>query len=322
MRAKRLFVTVDAEGDALWSNPSAITTENAVWIPAFQVACERYGLKPIYLTTHEMILDERFARFARVKVRKGLCEIGLHVHAQNSPPLYTLPGERKGGAYLVEYPPDVMRAKIEFLKAEIEDRIEEPVLSHRAGRWNLNQTYVDALIASGIRYDCSVTPGVDWRQCAGITPGSAGADHRAAGREACVLKGAGGGIRGLVEYPVTIVPRKAFLPPDVLRPMAAARALVRSMRRDPVWLRPRVGNTREMRYAVDARLGENADFLEFMIHSSELMPGGSPQFPDASSIRMLYGQLDAIFSYATQRGFEGGYFFDMERESHDEASSF
>ena len=37
---------------------------------------------------------------------------------------------------------------------------------------------------------------------------------------------------------------------------------------------------------------------EFMIHSSELMPGGSPRYPTARSIEALYGCLERLFAAA------------------------
>ena len=45
---KPIFITVDTEGDALWSNSKAedIQTENVLWIPRFQELCEKYGFVP------------------------------------------------------------------------------------------------------------------------------------------------------------------------------------------------------------------------------------------------------------------------------------
>ena len=40
---------------------------------------------------------------------------------------------------------------------------------------------------------------------------------------------------------------------------------------------------------------QNDGYLMFMIHSSELMPGGSPSFPDEQSIENLYRSLEAFF---------------------------
>jgi hypothetical protein len=48
------LITVDTEGDNLWARPRELTTHNAAWLPRFQALCERYGLKPTYLTAWEM----------------------------------------------------------------------------------------------------------------------------------------------------------------------------------------------------------------------------------------------------------------------------
>jgi hypothetical protein len=35
--------------------------------------------------------------------------------------------------------------------------------------------------------------------------------------------------------------------------------------------------------------------VEFMVHSSELMPGGSPRFRTAAAIERLYASLEVLF---------------------------
>lgn len=47
-------------------------------------------------------------------------------------------------------------------------------------------------------------------------------------------------------------------------------------------------------------LSEGRPCVEFMLHSSELMPAGSPNFRDAESIERLYRDLDAVFSVAAK----------------------
>ena len=44
-----------------------------------------------------------------------------------------------------------------------------------------------------------------------------------------------------------------------------------------------------------SRRAEGATHMEFMLHSSELMPGGSPTFRTESDIERLYGALEALF---------------------------
>jgi hypothetical protein len=44
-----------------------------------------------------------------------------------------------------------------------------------------------------------------------------------------------------------------------------------------------------------AKRAEGATHLEFMLHSSELMPGGSPTFRNESDIDRLYDSLERLF---------------------------
>ena len=46
----------------------------------------------------------------------------------------------------------------------------------------------------------------------------------------------------------------------------------------------------------------------FMLHSSELMPGGSPTFRDEGAIEHLYRELNAIFARAQSLGYVGATF--------------
>lgn len=49
----------------------------------------------------------------------------------------------------------------------------------------------------------------------------------------------------------------------------------------------------------------DTDYLEFMIHSSELMPGGSPYFQTEQDIESLYRTMQTIFSVIHRAGFSG-----------------
>ncbi len=64
------------------------------------------------------------------------------------------------------------------------------------------------------------------------------------------------------------------------------------------WLRPNGSNLTSMLRILDAAVSQNRPYVEFMTHSSELMPGGSPYFPTAESIEKLYRDLNELFSQA------------------------
>ncbi len=59
--------------------------------------------------------------------------------------MYQLEVAQEGAPYLIEYPDDVMEAKIKFLTNLIFERTGIKPVSHRAGRWATNEKYFELL---------------------------------------------------------------------------------------------------------------------------------------------------------------------------------
>lgn len=78
------LITIDTEGDNLWSRPRVITTRNAAFLPRFQALCEKFGLKPTYLTNYEMAISQEFVEFGRDSLRGGAAEIGRSLTVRHS----------------------------------------------------------------------------------------------------------------------------------------------------------------------------------------------------------------------------------------------
>ena len=84
------LITIDTEGDNLWSHPKNITTENAKFIPRFHQLCRTYNLKPTYLVNYEMVCSKVFENFGKEILSNHSGEIGMHLHAWNNPPICSL----------------------------------------------------------------------------------------------------------------------------------------------------------------------------------------------------------------------------------------
>jgi len=296
------LITVDTEGDDLWARPRAITTRNAAYLPRFQALCERHGLRPTYLVTYEMVHSGAFREFAHDLLRRNAGEIGMHLHAWNTPPLVPLtPDDLRHQPYLVEYPEPVMAEKVRVLTELLEDTFGVKMQSHRAGRWGFNETYAQLLIRHGYLVDCSVTPHVSWRRHAGDPAGSGGPDYTDFPEEPYFVDPEDirrDGSSPLLEVPVTIV--SSGLPAlRLLRPLltrtSSGRRLLRRLLPEVYWLRPDRRNLPHMLRIVQRALEEGRAHLEFIVHSSELMPGGSPLFPTETHIERLYADLEALF---------------------------
>ncbi len=307
----KLLITIDTEGDNQWDAESRkdITTENAKYLPRFQSLCEKYGYKPTYLTNYEMAVDEFFVKFARECIKRGMCEIGSHPHAWNSPPDYSLTeNDNKYTPYLFEYPEEIIYGKINFLTNLLESKCERKIVSHRAGRWGFNESYASILEQNGYKVDCSVTPFISWKSQRGAPTKNSGSDFRNFPKEAYLLDLndiSKVGDSTLLEIPMTI--RKNYSPflgrlYSVIPTVMGKRAIRYIFGQPYIWFRCDTRNTRDLLKMIENEIASGTDYLEFMLHSSEFMPGGSPIFTSQEDIDNLYKNLDHIFSLLSRRG--------------------
>ncbi len=315
IESRRPFlITIDTEGDNLWACPREISTRNTAFLPRFQSLCERYGFRPTWLTNYEMALDPAFVEFGRDLIRRDAGEIGMHLHAWNSPPLAPLTSDDfLHQPFLFEYPRSVVREKVRFLTELLRQTFGVEMISHRAGRWGFDTTYAQCLAEAGYRVDCSVTPLRSWRGTTGDPNQRGGPDYTDFPREPYFVDLndiSRPGRSELLETPMTV--REASQTTDAQQ--AAPRdgsywtkfkSWGRSRRnggRGPrlEWLRPRGDNVEAMLSLVSSLPADGAGYAMFMLHSSELMPGGSLTFKDASSIERLYDDLERLFEHASK----------------------
>jgi hypothetical protein len=87
---KYFIITIDTEGDNVWSREKNIEIENAKYLPRFQKLCEKYDFKPTYLTNYEMAQSNEFINLAKSFINNNTGEVGMHLHAWDSPPDYKL----------------------------------------------------------------------------------------------------------------------------------------------------------------------------------------------------------------------------------------
>ncbi len=297
------IITVDTEGDNLWEKPREITTRNAAYLPRFQLLCERFHFKPVYLVNYEMAMSDVFVEFGRDVVSRGAGEIGMHLHAWNSPPLEPLTRDDFfHQPFLIEYPDRIMSEKIHTMTHLLEHKFDRKMISHRAGRWAFDGRYAAILIDEGYLVDCSVTPGVDWSATPGDPEGNGGTDYTSFPDSPYLLSPVDISVASagpMLEVPMTVFASKLFQhSPWVYRVPGLARAARRiSPQRRwlcPVALLEKHNHDAMLQLARRAR-DEPPTHMEFMLHSSDLMPGGSPSFKNASDIDGLYDRLETLF---------------------------
>jgi hypothetical protein len=122
--ASHFLITIDVEGDNVWTKPKQVETENAAYMPRFQALCEKYGLRPTYLTNHEMAMSPVYREFAQDVAARNVGEIGMHLHAWDSPPFEPLSADdSQHQPYLIDYPESTIRKKVRVMTDILESMV-------------------------------------------------------------------------------------------------------------------------------------------------------------------------------------------------------
>jgi hypothetical protein len=212
-----------------------------------------------------------------------------------------------------------MRDKVCFLTDLLEATFATKMTCHRGGRWAFNGKYARLLAEKGYLADCSVTPLTSWVDHAGDPGQAGGPDYSKFPRSPYFLDLddiSRPGKSCLLEIPVTVAelhsqPLRALgqwlpqrsLPRRVLNRLSPFRCLFALSR----------SNLELMLRVAERSIPTNSRCLHLALHSSNLMPGGSPEFPKPEDVEMLYEALNRIFAAVTRK-FCGATVTEFRRE--------
>jgi hypothetical protein len=168
------------------------------------------------------------------------------------------------------------------------------------------------LLEQGYEVDCSVTPYVNWRANAGAPDRAGGPDYRRFPRRPYYINGADiarPADEGLLEVPMTVLTSTLYRKASIIYKVPLLRRAAHRVSPGVAWLCPiqpalRTGLRRHLQVMLNtarrAKHDAGAQHLEFMVHSSELMPGGSPEFQTHADIELLYEHLERLFTEVSQ----------------------
>lgn len=303
-------ITVDTEADNAWQHPDRIDLQNMRRIPEFQALCEDYGIIPVYLLAYECAVREEALRVLTPIAQQGRCEIGYHLHAWTTPPFEN---ESPAGidtkwiqAYQHELPDGLFQEKAHCLLDAIEKAYHIRPTAHRAGRWGIDQRTIDWLASHDFIVDTSVVPLRPRSKKNGNLKNNLSFTmshmepyiwpHHTAGD---------GNAAKIVEIPLSV-----FYPAPVLSRVAARYAssnlpgnpsimrLYHRMIGGKGHLRPDPAYTdRMVTQIIMSRLQNRSTVLNMMIHSSELLLGGSPFSMTPGSSDRVWDHLRLVFEF-------------------------
>ncbi len=302
----RILLGVDTEADNQWEPNArkALPVQNVYELPRLQDLCDRYGVPPTYLVTHEMAVNDGAKKVLRELAGTGRAEIATHHHPWSTPPLVD------GHLYPLNLSPERFREQLKVLTGAVAEIAHQAPVSYRAGRNGFIGWHVSILEEQGYLVDSSVDPFFNEKRKGG--PSFAGApivpyflsreDPRRSGEST------------LLEIPITsALDRKwprilqtAYA--DVTRAYQFRRALRLLRITRPIWLRPSYSKTEDMLALAQRVLDGEAPTANIIFHSSELLPGGSPYNQTKGDVDRFYRELETLLAFLTERGARGATF--------------
>jgi hypothetical protein len=285
-------VTVDTEEEWDWASgyPTGPTrTENISRLPEFQAACERSGAAVTYFVNHAVLADPSSHRVILDLAARPRVEIGMHIHPWNTPPLQPVERVPVRDSFLHNLPADLARAKLDTVYATFAECGLRPV-SFRGGRYSSSPAIQQWLRDRGFVADSSVLPYSHW-----VDDGAP--DYRARDPRPVRLPGD----PPLWEIPLSLgFTRRPFgfwrralatAGSPLLRPLRLVGLLSRFGVVERAWLNFENPLGEAMLSLARALRRMRLPYLCFTLHSSSLLPGGSPYAPDPAVVERLFSTL-------------------------------
>ncbi|MFP5259938.1 MAG: hypothetical protein ACLGQH_13020 [Acidobacteriota bacterium] len=276
-----VVVSLDVEEEGLFSGSyprHGAGLTNIVELNRLEFLPADFGLPLTCLCDYPVLTDGKSRDvLAGLLGRRG-GELGAHLHPWNTPPFPEMPWPEPVSTAVM--PLNVLRAKLDSLQDAVAAFAGAPAKSFRMGRWNLFRRAMAVLPEAGFLVDSSVAP-------LRHVPG--GPDHFLAPPDPYWVCPGGPGAPRLLEAPTTQLPlvpgsqRLAYALAERLpaRRDAILGAFMKTLTLgiNPVWMPEAT-----MKLAALAHARRGGRVLTLFWHSSELLPGASPHFPDRAAV--------------------------------------
>jgi hypothetical protein len=291
-------VTVDTEEEWDWFSgyPTGPTqTNNIHRLPEFQSICERHGAAVTYFVNHAVLINPAAQEVIRQLSRRPKVEIGLHIHPWNTPPLQSVNKVPTRESFLHNLPPELAIAKLNAIYDAFRDSGLTPV-SFRGGRYSTGSIIQTWLREKGFIADASILPYTRWAD-------DGAPDYHHHGPNPVRLPGK----EPLWEIPLSLAfTRRPFgfwnrLLSIVEKPPLRYLRLVGILQKLGVfrksWLNFENPFWEGMQALIWALYRDRVPYLCFTVHSSSLLPGGSPYATCTADVDRVFARLNEALSW-------------------------
>jgi hypothetical protein len=299
-----LTITIDAEEDN-WGEytRASYSVENLRRVPQLQRIFDARGVRPTYLITYPVATSPVSVEILSGIARQGLCEIGSHPHAWNTPPIEE--DRTPYNSYMHHLPSELQYRKLKTLHEAIAGNFGISPVTYRSGRWGFSQDVAQHLVALGYVVDTSILPGLDWRQYDGP-------DYSAWSSEPFTFRATvDGRTASLLEVPATVdfvqnpaIARPAYRAIRTLLPWghrilgAMARLHVLNL----VCLSPELETLPRMIGLAKALQRRRVEVVNMFFHSPTLLEGCSPFVRTRADVAAFLERIDGFLAFAQSAG--------------------
>ena len=280
---KTYVLTIDVEIDAgrKWKTSNPATYEGVTrGIGILQQLCDKYGVKPVYLISPAVMVDQESIRFLDA-LDKDRCELGAHLHGEYIGPMARFPGVDFSGCdpgeMQCEYEKEIEFEKLENLTNKFKSLFEYAPKSFRAGRFAARGWTLACLEKLGYTHDSSVTPFRNWYDRVDFSKPESLSPYYPSRENICKT-----GDSTILEVPVSITPELD-------------------------WLRPsprRFSNFDQCKKVIDWYEGNTSPtVLCSMFHNVELAPDKSPYCRTEEDCNEMLGTIENTFKLLVDRDY-------------------
>jgi hypothetical protein len=295
-----LIITIDVEEEGLFSGSyprAGAGVANVAELARLEFVHQEFGFPLTLLATYPVAQDPSAREVLVAWQQERQAEIGVHLHPWNTPPFTDFPDPEPIAT--AKLPLNLVGAKLKSLVDCLIEKFPEPPRSFRMGRFDWSPGLLKLLPGCGLGVDTSMVP---------LTFKGDGPRNFLAPPDPFWLEPPGSPGSGLLEAPVTMVPvwqgsARAVHRLAGLLPEKAGKALLSRYRFvgaagiHPAWF-PQFS----MRLAASLHKRRGGRVLTLFLHSSELFPGGSPDFPDAAAVDRLVAKLRDFLTWLVKQG--------------------
>ncbi|MDD2903968.1 MAG: hypothetical protein PHU44_16195 [Syntrophales bacterium] len=296
----KLAISIDVEEEGLFSGKYPRTppgVSNVAQLKRLEFIPREFGIPLTLLVTYQVARDPGAQEILKYWQERYGAEIGAHLHPWNTSPFIDLPDPEPVRSE--KMPISLIRDKLHNLVSAIKEGLGVTPRSFRMGRFDWGPKLRSLLPEMGIRVDSSMVP---------CTQKVGGPDYFLTPADPFPLAVSEGAGDTLWEAPLTMVPVLPGTASWVYR-FSSLFAGARGQRLrswfphvlaagiHPVWF-----PLPSMRLAVRLHRRRGGQVLNMFLHSTELAPGGTPQFPTEAAVARLIRKMRSFFTWLKKTG--------------------